>query len=276
MDEVPDGRGRRRGRDLDIVAGQSPGVAVVTGSAGGIGAAVAGTLLARDPGVLIAAVDLRTGHAQPLMDRYGTDRISEVVCDVADPDSVMAAARRIEEWGWPVRSLVNCAGIQLAGPSADFAPEDWRRVLDINLSGTFYWCQAAGRLMMAGGGGAIVNFSSVAEFFGWPLRAPYAATKAAVSSLTRTLATEWAHLGVRVNAVAPGYIDTPLARSAIEGGRLSKPEADALHAQQRFADTSEVAAAVCFLLSPEAGFITGETLKVDGGLCAKKLDWPPD
>ena len=76
--------------------------------------------------------------------------------------------------------------------------------------------------------------------------------------------------------MAPGYIDTALARSAIEEGRLSKPEADALHAQQRFADTSEVAAAVCYLLSPEAGFITGETLKVDGGLCAKKLEWPPE
>lgn len=258
-----------------VAAASSPGVAIVTGSAGGIGGAVVEALLSREPAALVAAVDLRPGHATPLIEGYGTDRIAEVVCDVADPGSVRVAARQIEEWGRPVRSLVNCAGIQLAGPSADFAPEDWRKVLDINLSGTFYWCQAAGRLMMAGGGGAIVNFSSVAEFFGWPLRAPYAATKAAVSSLTRTLATEWAHLGVRVNAVAPGYIDTPLARSAIEGGRLSKPEADALHAQQRFADTSEVAAAVCFLLSAEAGFVTGETLKVDGGLCAKKLDWPP-
>lgn len=251
-------------------------MAIVTGSAGGIGSAIAETLLAQHPDVLVAAVDLRPGHALPLIGEHGSDRVLEVVCDVADPRSVRTAGRRIEEWGRPVRWLVNCAGIQLAGPSVEFSPDDWRRVLDINLSGTFYWCQEAGRRMIAAGGGAIVNFSSVAEFFGWPLRAPYAATKAAVSSLTRTLATEWAHLGVRVNAVAPGYIDTALARSAIEQGRLSKPEADALHAQQRFADTSEVAAAVCFLLSSEAGFITGETLKVDGGLSAKKLDWPPE
>ena len=251
-------------------------MAIVTGSAGGIGSAITETLLSQHADVLVAAVDLRPEHAMPLIGEHGSDRVLEVVCDVADPRSVQTAGRRIEEWGRPVRWLVNCAGIQLAGPSVEFAPDDWRRVLDINLSGTFYWCQEAGRRMIAAGGGAIVNFSSVAEFFGWPLRAPYAATKAAVSSLTRTLATEWAHLGIRVNAVAPGYIDTALARSAIEQGRLSKPEADALHAQQRFADTSEVAAAVCFLLSPEAGFITGETLKVDGGLCAKKLDWPPE
>jgi len=250
-------------------------VAIVTGSAGGIGSAVVAALLAHDPSAKVAAVDLRPGHADPLIRESGETRILEVVCDVGDPRSVRRAAQQIEAWGLAVRSLVNCAGIQLAAPSVDFDPEDWQRVLDINLSGTFFWCQEAGRRMIASGGGAIVNFSSVAEFFGWPLRAPYTATKAAVSAITRTLATEWAHLGVRVNAVAPGFIDTALARSAIEEGRLSKPEADALHAQQRFADTSEVAAAVCFLLSPEAGFITGETLKVDGGLSAKKLDWPP-
>ena len=253
----------------------SSGVAIVTGSAGGIGSAVAAALLDEDPRLRCAAVDLRPGHALSLVERHGADRVMEVLCDVSRPESVRQAMESIEGWRTPVRSLVNCAGIQLAGPSVDFAPRSWRKVLDINLSGTFYWCQAAGRHMMAHEGGAIVNLSSVSEFFGWPLRAPYAATKAAVSALTRTLATEWAHLGIRVNAVAPGFIDTPLAREAIESGRLSKPEADALHAQHRFGAASELAAAVVFLLSDRAGFITGETLKVDGGLTAKKLDWPP-
>jgi NAD(P)-dependent dehydrogenase (short-subunit alcohol dehydrogenase family) len=253
----------------------SPGVAIVTGAAGGIGSAVASALLEENPDVLCAAVDLRSDHSAPLKAQYGSHRVLEVLCDVSRPASVNRAMREIEEWSTPVGSLVNCAGIQFAGPSVDFDPEDWQRVLGINLSGTFYWCQAAGRHMMEHRGGAIVNLSSVSEFFGWPLRAPYAATKAGVSALTRTLATEWAHLGIRVNAVAPGFIDTPLAREAIESGRLSKPDADALHAQLRFGATTELAAAIAFLLSPAASYITGETLKVDGGLCAKKLDWPP-
>lgn len=251
------------------------GVTIVTGAAGGIGSAVADGLLRQRPDLRCAAVDLQPGHAAPLQGRYGPERVLEVVCDVSHPDQVHRAMEKIADWHTPARGLVNCAGIQIAGPSVDFSPAGWQRVLDINLSGTFYWCQAVGQHMMDHQGGAIVNLSSVSEFFGWPLRAPYAATKAAVSALTRTLATEWAHLGIRVNAVAPGFIDTPLAREAIESGRLSKPAADALHAQLRFGATTELAAAIAFLLSDQASFITGETLKVDGGLTAKKLDWPP-
>lgn len=245
-------------------------VSVVTGSAGGIGRAVAETLLTEDPMLHCAAVDLDPGHADSLLDRFG-DRVLEVTCDIVDATAVRAAMDDIVGWQANVVSLVNCAGIQHGAPSMEFDPAMWARVLEINLSGTFFWAQAAGRVMAEGGGGTIVNLSSVAAHFGFPQRAPYAASKAAVESLTMTLAAEWAQHGIRVNCIAPGYIETPLARESIESGRLDEQVAYRLHAMDRFGETSEIADAVSFLLSPRSSFITGETIKVDGGFCVRKV-----
>lgn len=247
-----------------------PRAVIVTGAESGIGANVAREVLECDVETACGLIDVSTAGGEDFRRSFG-ERVIFEQCDVTNQRAVQAAVGRIAAALGPITGLVNAAGIHSAIPSIDLGQSDWNRMLAVHLSGTFFAAQAVARTMIeASHGGAIVNLASVAMDFGWPERLSYAVAKAGVGALTRTLAVEWAPLGIRVNAVAPGYIDTPMVRNAALLGTFDIDERRSQHALQRFGTVEEVSAVIRFLLSPAASFVTGEVVKVDGGFSVKK------
>jgi 3-oxoacyl-[acyl-carrier protein] reductase len=234
-------------------------VALVTGGSRGIGAAISRELARAGAKV---AVNCRSGTqtADQVADEIGG---LVVQADVSDPEEAQALIERVEGELGGIDALVNNAGVTRDTLIARMSDDDWQTVIDTNLRGTFNTSRAVSRKMMRRRSGAIVNLSSVVGIHGNPGQANYAASKAGIIGLTKALARELGSRGVRVNAIAPGYITTELTdvlndeqRGLILGntplGRLGEPE--------------DVAGAVRFLCSDDAAFITGEVLLVDGGL----------
>lgn len=235
---------------------------LITGAARGIGWASAQLFVDRGWNVTIGDVDVAEARKQAAAH---PDHILALPLDVTDQVAVAAAfASHLAKWGG-LDALVNNAGIQRHAPLAELSFENWRAVLDINLDGSFRCLQAAAKIMLPQGSGAIVNLASVAATRGAAGRAPYAASKAAIVSLTKTAAVEWAALGLRVNAVAPGYVETDLVRNVIKDGRLDVEPILARTPQRRFADPAEIAKAIFFLCSDEASYVNGHVFHVDGG-----------
>jgi 2-hydroxycyclohexanecarboxyl-CoA dehydrogenase len=228
--------------------------AVVTGGGSGIGQAVARRL--RADGLHVATIDLN-----PAEDRFG------YTADVTDRAAIDKTLDAIRAQLGPVTVLVNAAGMEKFKRFTDIAFEDWQRVVDVNLNGVFHCIQAALPDMIEAGWGRIVNISSSSTHSGQPYMSAYVAAKSAVNGLTKSLALEYGPAGITVNAVPPGFIDTPMLRTAEERGRLGATieEHIARTPVRRVGKPEDIAAAVAFLVSEEAGYITGQILGVNGG-----------
>ncbi len=240
-------------------------VALVTGGSRGIGRAIAATLAAGKATVVVnyAGNDAAAAEAQALCERAGAARVVLRKFDIADPAACQEAVERIVGELGGLHVLVNNAGIAIDQLVMRLKDEDWRRQLDVNLTGAFHLIRAAARPMMKQRGGAIVNLTSVVGEMGNAGQAAYAATKAGLIGLTKAVARELASRNVRVNAVAPGFIETDMTAGLPEAARGKMLESIALG---RLGTAQEVADCVAWLASDRASYVTGEVVRVNGGM----------
>ena len=242
--------------------------AFVTGASQGIGAAVA-LALARD-GFDVAVSSTRPDKLAEVLSKIEAAgaRAVPVALDVREPEGIERAMAEVIGTCGRLDVLVNNAGVPLTKPALDVTAAEWASVLDVNLKGAFFMSQQMGRyLVKSGRPGCVVSIASTHGLVALAQRSAYGIAKAAVIHMTRMLAIEWAEHGIRVNAVAPGRVDTPsragsLARPGYREAALGRIPL------RRFGTAEEVAAAVSYLVSPAAAYVTGQTLVLDGGLTA--------
>jgi len=244
-------------------------VALVTGAARGLGRTMAVALAEAGADVALGLRDRSTG-AEVLEEIEALGRRAlPLQMDVTRREEVYDAVERTMGELGRLDVLVNNAGLGPENPAEDVLEEDFDLTVAVNLKGTFFASQAAGRAMIRQGGGRIVNLSSQAGFVALPGEAIYCMTKAGVAHLTKCLAVEWGRHGITVNAVAPTFIATPGTAEALEDSEFRADVIERIAALHRVGEPAEVAGAVLFLASPAASLITGETILIDGGWTAR-------
>jgi NAD(P)-dependent dehydrogenase (short-subunit alcohol dehydrogenase family) len=240
-------------------------VAVVTGAGRGIGLTVGRCFGRQGATVVIADINAERGETAAAGLTAEGNVAHFFPLDVTDPAAVEEVARHVlGEWG-RLDIWVNNAGLAEHGPSVAVSPGAWQRSIDIMLSGSFYGCQSAGRVMLAQGSGSIINVASVNGMVAQAGRAAYCAAKAGVIRLTEVLAAEWGAEGVRVNAVAPSVFPTDLVVAALQAGAATLEGYIRRTPAARLGDLHELTAAFLYLASDASSYITGQTLRVDGG-----------
>lgn len=246
-------------------------VAVVIGGTSGIGKAIA--LGLADAGADVVPSSRRAEEVDAAAKEIEArgKRTLRVSSDVADRKSLEAALDAAVKAFGQVHIMVNCAGRTKRTPTIDLSEEEWNGILDTNLTGTLRAAQVFGRHMLDQGYGRIVNIASLSSFVSLNEVAAYAASKAAVASLTKSLAIEWGHRGVLVNAIAPGVFPTPLNRALLEGTPRGQ-EFITRTPLRRFGNVEELAGTAILLCSDAASFINGEIIAVDGGFLASGVN----
>ncbi len=246
-------------------------VAVVTGGARGIGLAIGQWFLARGWRVALLDIDATTLD-RTVADLARPDEVLGIHCDVSQPDQVAAAARQVMARFGRVNALVNNAGVAVFKPVLETSWEEWRHVLGTNLDGAFLCTQAFGALMAQGGGGAVVNIASISGLRASTLRVAYGTSKAALIHLTKQYAVELGNVGVRVNVICPGPVETEMAK-LVHSVAIRSDYYDAIPLG-RYGTVEEMANTVGFLCSDDASFINGQTVAVDGGFDAAGVGLP--
>jgi NAD(P)-dependent dehydrogenase (short-subunit alcohol dehydrogenase family) len=250
-------------------------VALVTGAARGIGLAAAKKFLTE--GYKVALLDnnvdeLHAAHTAAASTCDNPNDVIAISCDVSQPDAVALAFETVSQRFGRLDALVNNAGIAIFKPILEVTFEDWSRVMAVNLTGPFLCTQAAAPLMRDGGGGAIVNITSISGLRASTLRTAYGTSKAGLAHLTKQQAVELAALGIRVNAVAPGPVETAMAK-AVHTPEIRADYHDHMPLN-RYGLESELAEVIFFLCSDRASYITGQVLCADGGFDATGIGLP--
>ena len=243
-------------------------IAVVTGSTSGIGLGIArrlGQLGARV--VVNSRSDERAEQTAARLEREGIAVVG-AGGDVSTPQGVRKLFDRTLAAYGSVDILVNNAGTIVRLPAEELSLDDWQRILAVNLTGPFLCAQAAGRVMLAKGGGVIVNVSSMLSHVSLPGRVAYQASKRGLDAVTETLGIEWGRRGIRVVSINPGWVGTPLIDEAVRAGKLNIHDLERRTPLGRIARVEEIAEAVAFLASPAASFVNATTLLIDGGWAA--------
>jgi len=241
-------------------------VAIVTGSSMGIGEAIAKKFAVEGATVVVNSRSLK--RIEPIVrqiEEAGGKAIA-IAADVANKSEVDKMVAETQEKLGRLDIMVCNAGISMVAPSEELSEEDWRRTLDLNLSGAFFCCQAAAKVMIPQGeGGAIINISSILGETAWPKRAAYAVTKHGLNGLTKVLAAEWAKHKIRVLSLSPAYIATPMNDNDQALGDYTDEDVAGCTPIGRYGTAEEVANVALFLVSDAASYMTGSAVAVDGG-----------